>query len=100
MKRPHPNLDAAFLVRTEFSNFLQVNLCPLKPAAVVDVERFPLGEHVQSCLTSLAVTVACAPRPTKRQLYLRPNGSGVHVNDASGDVAHGTEGVVDVGRVD
>src|SRR5437868_2296591 len=77
-----------------------VHLGALQLAAVVHVDRLPLGEHVQPGLARLAVAVAGAARAAEGQLDLGSNGARVDVDDAGGDVAHGAEYLVHVGGVD
>ena len=49
---------------------------------VVDVDRLPLGEHVERRLARLAVAVAGLLHPAERQVHLGAGRAGVDVRDA------------------
>src|SRR5690242_9791535 len=75
---------------------LRVDLRPLEAAAVVDIDRLPLGEELQRAKASLAMAIARAARAAEGQLNLRANGPRVDIDDACRQVAHGRLRRVDV----
>src|SRR2546422_11428056 len=77
-----------------------VDLGLLQPSRVVDVDRLPLREDVQSRLPRLAVAVARVLRAAKRQMHLGAGRPRVDVGDARLKVAHRAERLVDVARED
>src|SRR5262249_13291777 len=79
---------------------LRVDLRTLELAAVVDVDRLPLGEYVERRLPGLAVTVAGLLHAAEREVHLSARRSRVDVCDAGLQVAHRLERLVDVARED
>src|SRR6476469_6978893 len=81
-------------------NLVVVDLRALQLAAVVDVDRLPLGEDVERRLARFAVAVARLLHPTEREVHLGAGRPGVDVGDAGLEVAHRLERLVHVARED
>src|SRR5882724_10440279 len=79
---------------------VSIYLRALQTARVVDVDRLPLREDVESGLPRLAVTVAGVLRAAERQMHLGAGRAGVDVRDPRLQVAHGAERLVHVARED
>src|SRR3954447_11805237 len=79
---------------------LIVDLRALQLAAVVDVDRLPLREHVERGLPRFAMAVAGLLHPAERQVHLGARRSGVDVGDPGLQVPHRLERLVDVARED
>src|SRR5579862_4993393 len=77
-----------------------VDLRALELARIVDIDRLPLGEHVERRLPRLAMPVAGVLRPAEREMHLGADRAGVHVRDPSLEVAHRAERAVHVARED
>src|SRR5207244_6988228 len=77
-----------------------VDLRLLQPAAVVDVDRLPLGEDVERRLAGLAVAVAGVFRAAEREVHLGAARAGVDVGDPRLEIAHRAERLVHVARED
>src|SRR4029450_6977082 len=77
-----------------------VDLRTLERARVVDVDRLPLGEHVERGLARLAVPVARLFRTAEGQVHLGPDRARVDVRDPGLEIAHGAERAVDVASED
>src|SRR3712207_1644671 len=77
-----------------------VYLRALELAAVVHVDRLPLGEDVQDLRAGLAVAVARGLRAAEGEVDFGADGRGVDVEDAGVHLAHGAEGAVHVRGVD
>src|SRR5258705_4688902 len=65
-----------------------VDLRPLEPARVVDVDRLPLGKDIEGRLPRLAVAVARVLRAAERQVHLGARRARVDVRDPGLQVAH------------
>src|SRR5688572_15336664 len=65
-----------------------VYLSALEPPAEIDVDGLPLGKDVERGRSRLAVAVAGALGPAKRQVDLGAYGRGVDVEDPGVEVAH------------
>src|SRR5437868_5285699 len=94
--------DAVMRVSREISRccILLVYLGFLEFAAEVGVDYFPFGEDVKACESGFAVAVASAAGAPEGELDFGSGGARVDVEDAGGDVTHGTLGIVDVLSVD
>ncbi len=77
---------------------MSIDLSPLQPAAVIDVDGLPLGTCIQSGRARLAVTVTRSPRAPERQVNLGADGACIDVDNSSSDVSHGLKGAVHVLR--
>src|SRR3954453_13396988 len=77
-----------------------VDLGPLKPAGVVDVDRLPLGEDVEGGLARLAMAVPGVLRPAEREMDFGAGRAGVHIRDPCLEVAHRPKRLVHVARED
>src|SRR5947209_20139387 len=77
-----------------------VNLRALQFAAVVNVDRLPLGEDVEDLSARLAVAVARGLRAAEGEVDFRADGRGVDVEDSRVHLVHRVEGAVHVLRVD
>src|SRR4051812_32661923 len=82
------------------SSLVVVDLRALQLAAVVDVDRLPLGEDVERGLPRFAVAVARLLHSAEREVNLCAGRSGVDVGDAGLQVAHRLERLVDIARED
>src|SRR5690242_10892488 len=72
----------------DFVANLRVYLRALEAAAVVNVDRLPLGEELERAQARLAVAVASAARAAERKLNLGADGTRVDVDDAGRQIAH------------
>src|SRR3954452_16664808 len=77
-----------------------VDLGPLKPAGVVDVDRLPLGEDVEGGLARLAMAVPGVLRAAEREIPLVARRPGVDVGDPGLQVAPRRKCAVDVAGED
>src|SRR5207245_3341190 len=80
--------------------FPRIDLRALQPAAVIDVDRFPLREFVESHRAGLAMTVAGVLHAAEGQLDLGTDGWRVDVDDAGLHLVHGVERLAQVVGVD
>ena len=80
----------------QLSHVIRVDLRPLQAAAVVHVDRLPLGEDLERGLAGLAVAVAGAAGAAERELDLGADRAGIDVHDARGQVTDRLERGVDV----
>ncbi len=79
---------------------LLVYLGFLQPTTIVCIHHLPLGEDIQARDAGLAVAVAGAASAAKGELDLRARCTGVDIEDARRNVAHGLLHAVDVLRID
>src|SRR5689334_13031328 len=77
-----------------------VDLRLLESTREVDVDRLPLGEHVEARDARLAMAVARVLATAERQVHLGADRGRVDVEDPRLEVAHRRERLVDVLRVD
>src|SRR6185503_18568209 len=82
------------------SDGMIVDLRALELAAVIDVDRLPLGENVEHGKGGFAMAVAGVLHPAEGHVYFRPDGGTVHVGDPGLDFANRAHGAVDVLGVD
>src|SRR5207244_12728359 len=87
-------ITATFFVRSAGG----VDLRLLQLAAVVDVDRLPLGEDVERRLPRLAMAVAGVLRSSEGEMDLGADRAGVDVRDPRLQIAHGPERLVHVTR--
>src|SRR5690348_11752130 len=79
---------------------LFVNLRFLQSTAKVGIDHLPLGEDIEASKTRLTVAVSGAASAAEGELYLSTGGTGVDIENARRDVAHGTLDAIDVLCVD
>src|SRR5438552_6744140 len=78
-----------------------VDLGLLQPAGVVDVDRLPFREDLESRLgRPFTMSIARAARAPERQVRLGADGRRVDVGDAGLEVARRLKRAVDVLRID
>src|SRR3990172_9115100 len=85
---------------TTLTALLVVDLGSLQAARVVDVDRLPLGEHVERGLARLAVAVSGVLRTAEREVHLGAGRAGVDVGDPRLEVAHRAKRPIDVAGED
>src|SRR5215471_138500 len=77
-----------------------INLGPLQPVRVVNVNRFPLGVEINCANSAFAMPVSRGLDAAEGEMHLCSDGRRIYIRDAGIDVAHGTKRPVHVARVD
>src|SRR5215813_883753 len=79
--------------------FPGVNLGPLQPVRIINVDGPPLRVKINCSKAALAVPVTRGFDAAKGQMHLRPDGRSIDVSDTRIQIAHGTKGAVHIARV-
>src|SRR5688500_12041448 len=81
--------DGELCVVASRSDLLRIDLRSLQRSRVIDVDRLPFAEHVQSGDAGFTMTVTGCLGAAERKMDFRSDRRRVHVEDAGVHVPHG-----------